>query len=216
VSGVKYRTVIFDVDSTLSSIEGIEWLAGLRGADVYAEVNAVTERAMRGELEFDGVYAARLDLVRPTYQEIIRLGDAYIEALSPGAEECIGKLRAAKVHVVIVSGGIRNAVLHLANHLGIPERDAHAVPLHFDDSGEYAGYDTRHPCSMQLGKRAVILSLRFSPPTLLVGDGMTDAEVKPAVDAFAAFTGAVRREEIVKLADFELASFQQLFDHITE
>ena len=61
----------------------------------------------------------------------------------------------------------------------------------------------------------MISSLDLEPPTLLVGDGMTDAEVKPVVDAFGAFTGAVRREKILALADFEITSFSQLFEHIT-
>ena len=211
----KFRTVILDVDSTLSSMEGIEWLAGLRGADVFASITDVTERAMRGELRFDDVYSARLEAVRPTYDEVVRLGQAYIEALSPGAEDCVRRLKAAGIAVVIVSGGIRNAVLHLAAHLGIPEQNVHAVPLHFDHAGRYDGYDSAHPCTMQLGKLKVIAALRPAPPTLLIGDGMTDAEVRPAVDAFAAYTGAVRRENIVALADFELASFSGLFDHIT-
>jgi phosphoserine phosphatase len=93
VSKLEVRTVIFDVDSTLSRIEGIEWLARKRGQEVYARVNEVTERAMRGELEFDGVYAARLDVVRPSRKEVQALGEAYIENLAPGALETVEKLR---------------------------------------------------------------------------------------------------------------------------
>ncbi len=212
----KFRTVILDVDSTLSRIEGIEWLARLRGQEVFARINEVTERAMRGELEFDGVYAARLDAVRPTREEMESLGVAYVDNISPGAGQAIAKLAANGVRVMIVSGGMLDPVLYLASHVGIPAADVYAVPIFFDENGEYAGYDQEHPCSRQRGKRTVVSGLKLDRPILLVGDGITDAEVKPVVDAFAAFTGAVRRAKIVELADFEVTSFSKLFEHISE
>lgn len=212
---LKFRTVILDVDSTLSRIEGIEWLAGKRGPEVLRRISEVTERAMRGELEFDGVYAARLDAVRPDRREVEELGEAYVANIAPGAVETVGKLRSAGVRVLIVSGGILQPVLRLAAHAAIPASEVHAVKMNFSEAGEYAGYDHDHPCSKQFGKRTVISSLDLELPSLLIGDGMTDAEVKPAVNAFAAFTGAVRRDAIVRLADFEITSFPQLFDHIT-
>jgi HAD superfamily phosphoserine phosphatase-like hydrolase len=212
---VKYRTIILDVDSTLSRIEGIEWLARKRGPDVFSRVNEVTERAMRGELEFDGVYAARLVVVRPTKAEVAELGGAYIENIAPGAPEAVEMLRDDGVRLLIVSGGLRPPVLHLAGYLGIDAKDVYAVEINFDENGEYAGFDHENPCTRNLGKRTVISSISIALPSLIIGDGMTDAEVKPAVDAFGAFTGAVRREKILALADFEITSFSQLFDHIT-
>lgn len=212
---LRYRTVILDVDSTLSRIEGIEWLARSRGPEVFARVREVTERAMRGELEFDGVYAARLDAVRPTRDEVGALGEAYIQNISPDARAVVEKISAAGAAVHIVSGGLLEPVLHLASHLGIPRSNVHAVPIFFNADGVYAGYDLAHPCSKQFGKRTVISSLSIERPSIIVGDGMTDAEVKPVVDAFAAFTAVVRRETILPLADFEVTSFQQLLAQIT-
>lgn len=212
---VKYRTIIFDVDSTLCRIEGIEWLARKRGPEVFSRVNEVTERAMRGELEFDGVYAARLEVVRPTSAEVAELGAAYVENIAPGADEAVEKLRDDGVRLLIVSGGLLPPVLHLAAHLGIDAKDVHAVDIHFNEKGDYSGFDHENPCTRNLGKRTVISSIDLPLPSLIIGDGMTDAEVKPAVDAFGAFTGAVRREKILALADFEITSFSQLFEHIT-
>ena len=56
-----YATVAFDCDSTLSSIEGIEDLAG----DRLGEVRDLTERAMNGEVPLEAVYGTRLALLRP-------------------------------------------------------------------------------------------------------------------------------------------------------
>ncbi len=211
---VAFRTVLFDVDSTLSTIEGIEWLAALRGPEVAARITDVTERAMRGELLFEGVYASRLDAVRPTESEVIALAQAYIDSVTPGARDAIAELFKNGARVVIVSGGLRNAVLPFAAFLGIPENDVHAVPIRFDEKGEYAGYYEGHPCARQLGKRNLVTSLEIERPSLAVGDGITDAEMKPVVDSFAAFTGVVNRPEIVKLADFDVRTFEELLTHV--
>ena len=57
-----FRTVLFDCDSTLSTIEGIEELAAANRP----EIVALTEAAMRGEVPLETVYAKRLELVQPT------------------------------------------------------------------------------------------------------------------------------------------------------
>ena len=63
-----YGTVVFDCDSTLSAIEGVDELAG----EKRDEVEALTRRAMNGELSLDQVYGERLDLILAT--EARRLG----------------------------------------------------------------------------------------------------------------------------------------------
>jgi len=52
--------------------------------------------------------------------------------------------------------------------------------------------------------------LRLRGPVLAVGDGSTDAELKPCVDAFAAFTGVARRESVVAVADYVITHFADL------
>ena len=81
----RFASVILDVDSTVAGIEGIDWLAERRGADVAARVVAMTDQAMRGELALDAVYGERLALIRPTREEIDALAQAYRAAVAPGA-----------------------------------------------------------------------------------------------------------------------------------
>ncbi len=127
---------MLDVDSTLSGIEGIDWLASLRDDTVARSISQLTERAMRGELTLDSIYSERLALVRPTESEISVLGDEYIESIAPGAEGAIADMKAAGVNVHLVSGGIREAILPLAAQLEIPESNVHAVSVFFDAAGE--------------------------------------------------------------------------------
>jgi phosphoserine phosphatase len=62
----RFASVVIDVDSTLSGIEGIDWLAALRGPEMAAKISALTDRAMRGEITLDAVYGERLKMIAPT------------------------------------------------------------------------------------------------------------------------------------------------------
>ncbi|MGH7662923.1 MAG: HAD-IB family phosphatase [Gemmatimonadaceae bacterium] len=196
-----FATVIFDCDSTLCSIEGIEELAhGHRNA-----VAALTDAAMRGEFPLEAVYARRLELVRPTRDDIGRLGRRYVDTLVPDAGETVSVLRDCGVNVRIISGGVLQAVRILASALGVDEESVAAVELRFGPAPacEYAGFDEQSPLARAGGKRVQIE--RWHPvltrPIMLVGDGATDLEARPAVDRFVAFAGVVEREIVVAQAD---------------
>ncbi len=197
-----FRTVIFDCDSTLSAIEGIEELA----REHRDEIAHLTDLAMRGAVPLEEVYGRRLDLIRPTRADVARIGELYISRMVPGAAETVAALAARGVVLQVLSGGLLPAVAHLSRHLGIaPDRVA-AVDLQFGADGAYTGFDTASPLARAGGKRTWVEAhlARLPRPILLVGDGATDLEARPAVDAFAAFAGVVRRQDVVAGADVVL------------
>ncbi|HWZ60925.1 MAG TPA: HAD-IB family phosphatase [Gemmatimonadaceae bacterium] len=202
--------MVLDVDSTLTSIEGISWLAERRGPDVARAVDAMTVRAMEGATPLEAVYGERLALVRPSRVDLRALAGAYAAALVPDVQSALDVLRAAHVRLVVVSGGLRDAVVPFVATLGIAERDVHAVALRFAPDGTYAGFDASSPLACRLGKPAIARTLALPRPVLAVGDGSTDAELKECVDAFAAFTGVVRRESVVAAADHVISRFVDL------
>lgn len=206
----RYASVVLDVDSTLSAIEGIQWLAKRCDEEVRRRIAAQTEAAMRGDIDLESVYAERLAVVRPTRAEIAALGAAYVDAISPGAVEAIAAMRAAGVRVVVVSGGLRQAVVPLAEHAGIPESDVHAVSLRFSSEGSYAGFDTSSPLYRSGGKPRCVASLALPSPVIAIGDGMTDAELRGTVSSFVAYTGFARHERVVAAADSVISSFAEL------
>ncbi|HVT43639.1 MAG TPA: HAD-IB family phosphatase [Thermoanaerobaculia bacterium] len=194
----EFALVFFDVDSTLVTIEGIEVLAeGSR------EVVELTEAAMNGTLPIDQVYARRLDIVRPTRQAVERLGERYVASMLPDAAEVVGVLRRARVDVHLVSAAIRQALLPFASALGLAERAVHAVPLLFESDGSYRDFDRRSFLTRPGGKELTILDVRARSKgkAALVGDGMTDAEARGAVDLFIGFGGVVEREAVRALAE---------------
>jgi phosphoserine phosphatase len=206
----RFASVILDVDSTLCGIEGIDWLASRRGGRVADESRSLTERAMDGEITLDAVYGARLALIRPTLQEIVALSEAYRAAVDPDAPSVIERLRSRGVHLFLVSGGLRRAIEPLALDLGFMRDDVFAVELRWDASGAYVGFDRESPLTSQEGKLEIVRRIALDRPALAVGDGATDAAMRPGVEAFAAFTGFVTREHVLKQADYVLPSFKHL------
>jgi phosphoserine phosphatase len=205
-----FATVVLDVDSTVSGIEGIDWIAARRGPDVARQTAELTDRAMRGEIPLEQVYGARLARIRPGQSDLDALAAAYIESIAPGCAETVAAMRAAGVRVVLVSGGLRNAILPLASRLEVSGVDLYAVNVRLDAAGDYAGFDEASPLATSEGKGDVIASLSAARPILMVGDGMTDLAARDAVDRFGAFVGFVRRDAVVREADVVLASFAEL------
>ncbi len=194
-----YGTVIFDCDSTLSAIEGIDELAGARRE----EIAMLTDAAMRGDVPLERVYGRRLEIIAPTLTQVEALGDLYVRSLVAGARETIAELRNGGVHVRIISGGLLPPVLVLARELGLESADVAAVDIAFDVRGEFAGYDENSPLTRSHGKLDVIREWRAALPLplLFVGDGITDLEAREAVECFVAFTGVVERAAVVAGAD---------------
>ena len=197
----RFSTVVFDCDSTLSSIEGIDELCRALPPSRREEVAALTRAAMDGEVPLSDVYGRRLDVVRPSRDDLDALGRLYAEAAVPGAFSVLERLRAAGVRVVVVSGGLRPAVEAFARALGVDARDVFAVDVHFDEEGAYAGFDESSPLARNQGKVAVLKELREQgKPLLFLGDGITDLEAAPVVDLFIGYGGVVRRPSVERAA----------------
>ncbi|HUR91283.1 MAG TPA: HAD-IB family phosphatase [Gemmatimonadaceae bacterium] len=206
----RFASVILDVDSTLSGIEGIDWLAARRTPEIAREVERLTSEAMAGARPIEDVYRARLELVRPASRELAELAEAYWSSVAPGAGAAIAAMGASGVRVEIVTSGLRDAVEPFAKRLGLAPDSVHAVPVVFDSRGDYSSFDAAAPLCVRGGKRVVASSLDLERPVLAVGDGVTDAEIRPAANEFAAFTGFVHRDAVVAVADYVVGSFAEL------
>jgi phosphoserine phosphatase len=191
------RLVIFDCDSTLSSLEGVDELARARGPEFFAAAEAMTNDAMEGRLAVEAVFGRRLELIKPSASEVAHVGQRYLETIEPTARKTLATLRARGWTPMILSGGFRQAIQPLADLLGIERVEA--VDLYFDEEGNYRGFDEAYPTTRSGGKPIVIRGLKaaFQPREIvMVGDGVSDLETKPEVDLFVGFGGTVRREKV--------------------
>jgi phosphoserine phosphatase len=205
-----FASVVLDVDSTVSGAEGIEWLASKRGPDIANEVARMSQQATNGDISLESVYGRRLEMIEPTEAEVVELARFYERRLAPRAAEVITELRENGIRIVLVSGGIRQAILPLGLRLGFTPAEVIAVRLAFGEQGEYQGFDDLSPLTTTNGKATVVQRLYLPRPVLAVGDGVTDLAARPSADAFAAFTGFAYRPSVVRGADHEVMSFDQL------
>ena len=195
-----FDRIVFDCDSTLSSLEGIDSLAeNLSGEDA-AAISAMTIEAMSGVKSLQEVYGERLERIRPSRADIDALGQRYIDGLLPSAREVIAALQFLGKEVHILSGGLEPGVLALAAELGIDPAFVHAVSIYFDEAGNYAGFDTASPLAREGGKPELVAALRRDREVVLVGDGTTDIEASPELARFVAFGGVAKRDVVFQLA----------------
>lgn len=205
------KLVIFDCDSTLSAIEGIDELARARGPQVFAEVEAMTTAAMEGRIAVQDVFARRLDIIRPRRADVAAVGRQYVEQVEPTALATIAQLRSAGWTPLILSGGFRQVIAPLAAHLGIARVEA--VDLFFDPAGDYAGYDTKFPSTRSGGKAELIAALKreLAPVRIvMVGDGVSDLETRDEVDLFVGFGRYTERAKVKAGAHAFLHSLAEL------
>lgn len=204
---------MFDCDSTLTSVEGIDELA--RRKNVYDELAPLTQAAMEGSLQLDDVYKRRLDIIKPEYSDIHWLGEKYAQNIVPDAALVISKLLLSGKQIHIISGGIRQAVLKLAQVLNITAANVHAVDLYFDDSGRYTGFDTSSPLCKSGGKASICRSIIGDDRhAVMVGDGMTDLEAQQDRMHVIGFGGVVCREKVKSAAPDFISSLPSLLARI--
>ncbi len=110
------RLIVFDVDSTLVQGEVIEMLAARAGAE--AEVRAVTEAAMRGELDFTESLRRRVAVLAGLPESVLDEVAAELE-LTPGARTTIRTLKRLGFRCGVVSGGFTRVINGLADELGM-------------------------------------------------------------------------------------------------
>ena len=208
---MKYRLAFFDVDSTLVTIEGIDVLA-----DGNAEIARLTDAAMNGEIPLDQVYAKRLEMIRPTREQVEHLAATYVRSLVDDAQTTIAALREGGVVVHLVTAGIEQAILPLADALNIPRRNVHAVALKFDANGNYEDFDRRSFLTRPGGKELVVRDVRARShgKAAFIGDGVSDLEAKPAVDLFIGFGGVVVRPRVKENADLYVTRLADVLPHL--
>lgn len=110
------RLVCFDMDSTLIDAEVIDELA--KAAGVGEQVAAITEEAMRGELDFKESFARRMALLKGLDESVLS-EIALNLRLTEGAEHLIGTLRKLGYKTAILSGGFKYFGQYLQQKLGI-------------------------------------------------------------------------------------------------
>lgn len=194
------EAIVFDCDGTLTHIEGIDELARWQG--VGEEVAQLTAEAMGRSGINPELYRYRLELVKPTLQQMQELGECYFQNRAPQLLEVIHILQRLGKALYIISAGLTPAIHFFAQHLGISDQHIYAVDITFDHQGVYENFAAQSPLIHPHGKCVVMQEIAHKHPTILfVGDGLSDLEAKGEVTRFVGYGGAFPRENIKRASD---------------
>ncbi|RJF70175.1 phosphoserine phosphatase SerB [Rhodopseudomonas palustris] len=167
------KLFLADMDSTMIGQECIDELADFAG--LKAHVAAITERAMRGEIEFEPALRERVALLKGLPLSVIdQVLDTRI-TLTPGGRTLVQTMRAAGAYTCLVSGGFTHFTRVVAERIGFAEHRANEL---LSEDGKLTGL-VAEPILGREAKLATLLALREADDldaidTLVVGDGAND------------------------------------------
>jgi phosphoserine phosphatase len=185
------------MDSTMIGQECIDELADFAG--LKAHVAAITDRAMRGEIEFEPALRERVALLKDMPVSVVDDVLAKRITPTPGGRELVMTMRAHGAYSCLISGGFTLFTTAVAARLGFQENRANELIVH---DGKFTG-EVGEPILGRAAKLATLIELVESfdlddIDTLVVGDGANDLgmiqhaglgvayHAKPAVAATAA------------------------------
>ena len=180
-----HKLACFDMDSTLIEQEVIVELA--KTAGIGAEVEAITEAAMRGEIDFDESFARRVALLEGIPTTVLDEICARLK-ISTGAHTTITALKALGYHTILVSGGFTYFADYVAERLGIDEVHANFLDI---EEGEVTGHiqlpivngDKKAAIVQQTAERLGIEMTQV----VCVGDGANDLPMMALADLGVAY-----------------------------
>ena len=191
------RLFLADMDSTMIGQECIDELADFAG--LKAHVAGITERAMRGEIDFAPALRERVALLKGLPVSVVDEVLAKRIRLTPGGRELVMTMRAHGAYTCLISGGFTLFAKAVAAKIGFQENRANELVVH---DGKFTG-EVREPILGRETKLATLIELSEAfeldqIDTLVVGDGANDLgmiqqaglgvayHAKPAVSAAAA------------------------------
>ena len=193
------RLVQLDVDSTFIQQEAIELLATKAG--VLDQVAAITESAMRGELDFEQSLRTRVGLLKGLSESAITAVQNEIR-LTNGAHDLVNTLHAKGHSVALVSGGFINIIKPMIESLSIKHYKANTLEIVGGVlTGELVG-----PIIDRAAKGAALLEFAKVSGveiknTVAIGDGANDLDMMALAGLSIAFNA---KPKVVQAADFAI------------
>lgn len=173
IAGREKALLVADMDSTMITIECIDELADYAG--IKAQIAEVTERAMRGELDFAAALTERVALLKGLDDSVIDICRAERVKLTPGATTLIRTLKARGGQSVLVSGGFTRFAEPVAAEIGFDVAVANVLGI---EGGKLTG-TVEFPIVDAERKRTELLAHAGRlgidvQETLAIGDGAND------------------------------------------
>ena len=206
------RLLISDMDSTIIGQECIDEIADAVG--LKAKISEITERAMRGELDFEAALTERVAMLKGLPLEALATTLEERITLNPGARTLIATMKAHGARTLLVSGGFTYFTSRVAELAGFESHQGNTL---IDDGAALTG-EVGRPILGREAKRTALLEAAAAlgasaDDTLAMGDGANDLDMirgsglgvayraKPVVAAEAA--GSIRHTDLTAALFFQ-------------
>ncbi|HVA96776.1 MAG TPA: phosphoglycerate dehydrogenase [Candidatus Acidoferrales bacterium] len=211
-------TFIIDFDSTFVTVESLDELAKIAlshhvdRVKISNEINAITKAGMEGSIDFPTSLKRRIALFKPTTDDINNCVIDLKDHLTPSVNRNKEFFKKFHNQIYIISGGFRECILPVVKEFGITEDHILANTFTYDKQGNITGFDKTNPLAQVNGKGKAVAALKCKGPICVIGDGITDYQIKEQgkADTFFAFTENISRKGVVAKADKIIRSFDEL------
>ena len=214
-------TLILDFDSTIIKGESLDLLAEavfdnrLESNLKFQEIKKLTDEGMEGRISFQESLNRRLKILELDQFHLNKSIKSVTKLISPSFKENIDWLKRYRDNILIFSGGFKNMIKPVAITLGLKKENIYANELIFKN-GKFNGVNEKNLLSRSGGKLNQVKQLGLNKNLIVVGDGITDWEIKKLGGqvTFFAYTENVSRKNVVKKADFEANNFDEVVKYI--
>ena len=172
-AGRRKKLLIADMDSTIIEQECIDELAEFAGKR--AEISDITERAMRGELDFEGALTARVEMLKGLDEQVLETAFNERISLSPGAKTLVQTMNQLGAKTALVSGGFTYFTGRVSKLVGFQINRANTLIM---NDGKMTG-EVGRPILGRAAKEEALLEFVKEMGTdenaaIAVGDGAND------------------------------------------
>lgn len=209
--------LIFDFDSTLIQSETLDELATIsspNNSEIASQIAEITDRTMNGELDFFQAISKRVALLNLNQTSLDTFKQMVLDKISKSVLKNKDYFIQNAHRIFIVSGGFNELIYPVSDFLGIARNHVFANQFIFDENKNVVGINEESFLAHSGGKAKCIDSLKLYGEIIMIGDGMTDAEVKDALPnvRFFAYIEHVKREKVIAKADRIIESFEDLIN----
>ena len=207
------NNIIIDYDSTFIKVESLDELARLSkksSAKVNNKIKEITNLGMEGKISFSESLQKRIKLINSDKDDIEKTVSFLKKNISQSFIRNMSFIRKNHNKIFIVSSGFHELIDPIVKEYGIISQNIYANNFLYKNN-KIIGFDNENPLSMSKGKVNILKNLKLKGDTHVIGDGFTDFEIKKEGYAkyFYLFTENIKRDSIVKSADYSLKSLDE-------
>ena len=211
------KTLILDFDSTFIQTEAFDELAiialqgHLQGKELVEKIRQITAAGMEGNISLSESLACRIALLKANKSHINKLVEVLHSKISYSFQRNAKFLKEFTEHIYIISSGFKEYIIPVVSRFGIKNTHVFANTFNYDPQGNITGWDNDNPLSQDQGKVKVLRQLNLNGEILVIGDGVTDYEMRKArvANVFFAFVENISRPTVVSKADHVLNNFEE-------